>query len=134
MFDVQIKFRVCSEAGHVIHLQDPRFELMIKHHVEAQQVAANIGLLGLTRPIQMLQLWLDDVHRFDYDLLNLSPDSVSSLPIHLLRALLAQLTLKDVSQSQLVLFVIEVGSVLVEAVVSQMDEGIVKIGSWIVLL
>ena len=72
-FDVLVHARICVERWSMIHLYQPWLQLLIQHDIEAKQFIAEIRLLGLTAPIQMLHLWLDSDHSLDDYALDLSP-------------------------------------------------------------
>ena len=81
MLDIVIDIRVGPERGHVVHFQHPRLQFVVQHHVEAQQVAAEVGLFGLAGPVEVLQLGLDYEHRFDHDLLYFVPDLLGGFAV-----------------------------------------------------
>lgn len=58
----------------MVDLEHPRFELLVEHDVEAEQLKAAIRLLSLAAPIDVLQLWLDSDNSLDDDSLNLVPN------------------------------------------------------------
>ena len=96
VLDGVVELGVRTERGHVVHFEDPRFELMIQHHIEAEQVAAAVRLFGLCRPIEMLELWLHDKQCLDDNLLNLCPYLLGPLPEDLAFNFRAELTLQNV--------------------------------------
>ena len=73
MLNIMVNFCVCSEAWHVVYLKHPWFQFMVKHDVEPEKITAEIGLLCLTCPVEMLELWLHHKNCFDNDLLYFMP-------------------------------------------------------------
>ena len=40
MLQIVVNLRVGTEAGRVVHLEEPRLQFMIEHDVEAEQIVA----------------------------------------------------------------------------------------------
>lgn len=81
VLDFIVKVGVRPETWHVVHLKHPGLQLMVQHHIEAEQVAANIRLLGLTGAIQVLELRLHNHERLDNYLLDLVPNLIGFLSV-----------------------------------------------------
>lgn len=58
--DALIEARVSLEAGRLVHLDEPRFAILINQHIEAQDLEAQLVLqiIWLTRLVQMGQTGL----------------------------------------------------------------------------
>lgn len=135
MLDIKVDARVCAEARHVVHLEHPRFQLVVEHNVEAEKVTARVRLLCLARAVQVLQLRLDYHHSLDNDLLNLMPNLIRLFPVGApVRARGDEFALQDVSQTKLVLRAVKVFAVAVKRIVCQMHVRIVKALRRIILL
>ena len=56
--DSCVNVGVSSKRRRVVHLEHPRLQLLIEHDVEAKQLKANVRLLCLAAPVDVLQLRL----------------------------------------------------------------------------
>lgn len=63
--------RIVVERWQMIHLKEPRLQLVVKHYVETQELIAVLGLSRLAAPIVVLKLGLHSDHSLDDYLLNL---------------------------------------------------------------
>ena len=132
---IKVDAGVRAEARHVVDLEHPRLQLVVQHHIEAKQVAADVGLLGLARTVEMLQLRLHNHERLDDYLLDLMPNLISFLPIcPTVAARRHELPFQDIAQPQLMFRAVEVLAVPVQRIVRQMNIGIVEALGRVVLL
>ena len=85
MLHIHINLGVCPETRHVVDLKHPWLEFVVQHNIKAEEIAAEVRLLGLASTIQVLELGLNDIHGFDDYLLHLMPNLgallLVSLPI-----------------------------------------------------
>ena len=118
MLNFVIYICICSETWHVVYLQHPRLQFVVKHHIEAKEVTTKIGLLGLTRAIEMSQLRLHHEESLYYTLFYLMPNLVSMFSENFsVFGCACQLPLQNVLKSQFVLLLVEFFVVLVEGVI-----------------
>ena len=75
-FDFEVDLRARPEAGHVIHLQEARFEALVDEDVEAQNLETGVveGVVGLRGGVVVLQDGLDAADRLHNDVLDFRPN------------------------------------------------------------
>lgn len=111
----------------MIDFEHPRFEFMIQHYIEPQQIAAKIRLFCLAGPVKMSQLRLNNKKGLDNALFDLVPYLVRMLSISLSsRTSTHKFPLKDVLQSELMLFAVKFFIVFIERVISQVDIRVIE--------
>ena len=128
-----IEGRICGERWHLIHFEEVRSEVLVQHDVEAQELKTNLvhQVVGLARAVQVVHVRLRNAHRFDYDvvdlLFTLINDFLSmNITEHLHHSGIAALAAHVVFVLVLVLDV--VGGFLVDRIVGQVHEEVVKVG------
>lgn len=72
--DSCVNVGVSTKRRRVVHLEHPRLEFLVEHDVEAKQLKANVRLLSLTAPVDVLQLRLHSDDCLHYNGLNFVPD------------------------------------------------------------
>ena len=107
---------------------------MVKHDIKTKQIKAEIWFLGLARSIEVSELWLDREDGLDHNLLNLVPNLLRMPPIGpSIGTRACQLTLQDILHSQLVLALVELGVVLVQRIIGEMDIVVLEILIFVIL-
>mmetsp|Transcript_76029 Transcript_76029/g.167850 ORF Transcript_76029/g.167850 Transcript_76029/m.167850 type:complete len:253 (+) Transcript_76029:1420-2178(+) len=83
MFHLMIKFRLGGKGGRVIHLQQPRLQLLIQHHVETQDLKAHavVDIFGLATVVKVGQAWLHCNQCLDDQILDLQYQGVHIMPL-----------------------------------------------------
>lgn len=120
----------------MIDLEHPRFELLVEHDVEAEQLKAAIRLLGLAAPVDVLQLWLDSDNGLDDDGLNLVPN-LTGRPAEARFALFDRRLCHDavqaVVQTELVGIIVELVILFIQRVIGQVGIEIAEVLRRVVL-
>jgi len=64
-----VERRISRKARHLINLEQIRSQLLINHHVEAQDLEAHLvpSIVRLARPEQVVNMWLGYTHCLDDD-------------------------------------------------------------------
>ena len=110
------------ETRSMVYLKHPRFQVCVQHHVEPQQLEAAVGLLLLTRAVDVRKLGLDGQDCLDDHRLNVLPYFVSlalSTWLPLLVGRLGHRPTETVTHFELVCVAIKLLVLLVERVVRQ---------------
>ena len=120
----------------MVDLEHPRFELLVEHDVEAEQLKAAIWLLGLAAPVDVLQLWLDSDNGLDDDGLNLVPN-LTGRPAEARFALFDRRLRHDavqaVVQTELVGIIVELVILFIQRVIGQVSIEIAEVLRRVVL-
>ena len=120
----------------MVDLEHPRFELLVEHDVEAEQLKAAIRLLGLAAPVDVLQLWLDSDNGLDDDGLNLVPN-LTGRPAEARFALFDRRLRHDavqaVVQTELVGIIVELVILFIQRVIGQVGIEIAEVLRRVVL-
>ena len=133
VLDFVIERAVSLEGRHLIHLDQGRFELMIKHDVEAENLEALtvLNVVWLARAEQMMHMRLRQTHRLHNDLIDLIEDPVLGHEAVVARYLLEDKLVGALTPhiiSILVLVLHEVARLLIDGVVGQMHAQVVQVG------
>ena len=69
LLDLVVERRVSRKARHLINLEQIRSQLLINHHVKAQDLKAHLVpiIVRLARPEQVVDMWLGYTHGLDDD-------------------------------------------------------------------
>mmetsp|Transcript_25336 Transcript_25336/g.41285 ORF Transcript_25336/g.41285 Transcript_25336/m.41285 type:complete len:340 (-) Transcript_25336:376-1395(-) len=83
MFHLMIKFRLRGKGGRMVHLQQPRLQLLIQHHVETQDLKAHavVDIFWLATVVKVGQAWLHCNQCLDDQILNLQDEGVHIVPL-----------------------------------------------------
>jgi hypothetical protein len=111
----------------VINFQHPRLQFSIQHNIKTQQLKAAIGLLALTRLIDVLQLRLDRQHGLNDDQLDFLPKLICWFCAAAFTAFLRHLAAETIWDFKFVDLFVKVLVLLVEGVIGQVDEVVVHV-------
>ena len=136
LLDLRINASICAKTRRVIHLNHPRFQLLIEHDVKAKQFKANVWFFGLTTPINVLQLGLHRDDCLENHGLNLVPNLLGT-PVHRRFAFsngrLSHNSLENISNFEFVLAAIKSFVLLIQRIVRQVRVHVICVVFQIVL-
>ena len=77
MLNLVVQWTVGGEGRHLVDLDEGRLQLVVDHHVKAEDLEAQgvFDVVGLARSIQVVHVWLSKTHSLNDNIVDFILDS-----------------------------------------------------------